>query len=63
MTKKSAKIIEYKDYNENKILKCPECGWKGTAKGNIEHYSHLFDVCCPKCDKMILIVNYPTIRE
>ena len=59
MANKSAKMIEYKDYDENELLKCPACSWKGKAKDNIEYYSHLFDVSCPKCEKIILIVSYP----
>ncbi len=56
-----ARIIEYCDYNENIPLKCPICGWEGMPKdsGCIEYYDVLLDVSCPKCDKMLLIVNYP----
>lgn len=63
MPKNSAKIIEYKDFNKNKLIVCPKCNWKGTAEGNIEIYEQLFDVSCPKCDKMLLIVKYPSAKS
>jgi len=59
MAKTPAGIIEYADYNENNLLECPTCHWKGTPKDHINYYDDLFDVSCPNCDKMILIVNYP----
>ena len=59
MAKNSAQVIEYKDYDKNKVLNCPSCNWKGKPEGNIDLYEQLFDVTCPKCEQMILIVNYP----
>jgi hypothetical protein len=59
MIKDPAKIIEYFDYNENTDLECPVCNWKGKPEGNIEYYDSLFDVTCPNCDKMLLVVGYP----
>lgn len=58
-----AKIIEYEDYNEDEMLECPLCHWKGTSEGNVEYYHDLFDVSCPKCDKMLLIVSYPLVKR
>ena len=26
-------------------------------------FDELFDVCCPSCDTMLLIVGYPTFAE
>lgn len=57
-----AKIIEYHQYDENEILECPLCHWRGTAEGHKEYSDDLFDVCCPICDKMILIVGYPLVK-
>ena len=38
-------------------LEC-ECGWKGKAADiGGELYEALLDFECPKCDKMLLIVN------
>lgn len=62
MMNHSAKIIEYHQYQENEILECPICHWHGTAEGHKEYYDDLFDVACPICDKMILIVNYPLVK-
>jgi 5'-deoxynucleotidase YfbR-like HD superfamily hydrolase len=59
ISKAPARIIKYEDYDENDILECPICKWKGKPEGNIEYYDDLFDVSCPNCDKMILIVSYP----
>jgi hypothetical protein len=64
MAKYPADIIEYVDYDENKILKCPICGWQGSAKEsrNINTDSHFcMDVSCPICDKMILVINYTRV--
>lgn len=65
MLKNRAHIIEYKDYHEDISLKCPVCGWNGTPKssGGIEYYDDLFDVSCPNCDKMLLVVSYPIIKK
>lgn len=60
----SARIVRYYDYEENEELTCPRCGWNGTAKeGDKESYSELFDVSCPNCEQMLLIVSYPTTGE
>lgn len=62
MSETPAKIIEYKDYDENEVLECPVCGWRGKSEGNIEYYNDLLDISCPNCGKMILIVNYPLVK-
>jgi hypothetical protein len=64
MPKHPAQIIEYEDYSEHMQLQCPVCGWKGTPKESdwIEHYNDLFDVSCPNCEKMLLVVNYPPVK-
>ncbi len=58
MVKTPAGIIEYADYDENKELECPVCGWHGLGVVNTDSHFCL-DVSCPNCDKMLLIVNYP----
>lgn len=63
MSNNPAKIVEYKDYDENKSLECPVCGWKGTPKdgGSINTDSHFaLDVSCPICGKMLLVASYPS---
>ena len=62
MCAKPAKIIEYEDYDEGVELVCPICNWKGLPEGNMEYYDDLFDVSCPNCDQMLLIVSYPLVR-
>lgn len=63
MLKHPAKIAEYKDYDENAPITCPACTWSGTPKegGSIEYHNDLFDVSCPVCDKMLLVVQYPSV--
>jgi hypothetical protein len=34
------------------------CKWEWKAWEHIEVYDGLFDVCCPNCDEMLLIVNF-----
>lgn len=64
MSKFPAKIIEYENYDENIKIECPICKWSGTPKqsGYIEYYDDLFDISCPKCEKMLVIVSYPLIK-
>lgn len=61
----SAKILRYWDFAEQRDapLTCPQCGWTGPAGNHIEQYDELFDVCCPECRTMILIVMFPTLVE
>lgn len=61
--KHPAKIINYEDYDKNSLLKCDVCSWQGTSKENIEGHKDLFDVSCPECGKMLLIVGYPANRD
>lgn len=59
-----AKTVEYYDYDENDVIRCPACSWSGKAKnGEREYYSDLFDVSCPECDQMILIVPHPLVED
>ena len=57
--------IEYSDYDENAVLECPVCNWKGVPKeiNTMEYYDDLFDVSCPNCDKMLLVVSYPLVEK
>jgi hypothetical protein len=64
MYQNPASIIEYKDYNEAIALTCPVCGWKGVvSEGDVNTDSdYALDVSCPNCEKMLLVVNYPTVN-
>ena len=58
-----ARQVNYYDYESGRTISC-DCGWSGkSAEGNQEEYSELFDVSCPACDRMLLIVPYPTHEE
>ena len=48
MSQNPARIIEYKEYNEEIPLQCPVCGWKGTPKeGEVNTDSDFaLDVSC-----------------
>jgi hypothetical protein len=59
-----AETLTYYAYDEAAPLACRSCGWRGTMReGSREFYSELFDVSCPRCDTMLLIVPYPTPDE
>ena len=54
MSGSPAKIMEYKDYDENEELECPVCEWKGTPKANEglnTDSHHCADFSCPICGK------------
>jgi hypothetical protein len=56
--------LSYYEFDSGIPLECSECGWFGTAaEASTEYFDALFDVSCPKCDKMLLIVSYATIEE
>jgi hypothetical protein len=61
----SAATIAYWDFDSRRDdpVTCPACNWTGSALGIQDFHADLFDVCCPECDGMILIVPYPTVVE
>jgi len=59
MSGQAARVIDYADFDEGASLECPVCHWVGAVReGSREYYRDLFDVSCPRCDKMLLIVGY-----
>jgi hypothetical protein len=58
MMNNRAPIIEYRNYDANKKLECPVCGWYGLTTPNTDSHFAL-DVTCPICDKMLLVASYP----
>ena len=64
-----ARVLDnyYTEFSEEMPLVCPKCHWTGPAKdGARGEYKDLFDVSCPKCSKMLLVVPFPTgeqVRE
>ncbi len=60
----SAKVLRYYQYDSGRNFTCSTCGWKGrgdAASSNL--FADLFDVRCPECDQMLLVVGYPTFDE
>jgi hypothetical protein len=52
------------DFDDAMPLQCDRCGWTGPASaGDKDFFDELFDISCPKCDAMLLIVPYPTSEE
>ena len=50
-------ISEYEAKEGTLLLSC-SCGWEEkAAEANGEVYEAVIDIECPKCDKMLLIVN------
>ncbi len=59
MQMERAPIIQHRDYDRAQTLTCPICHWSGTPEtAGGEYYDALFDISCPFCDKMLLIVEY-----
>jgi hypothetical protein len=57
-SERAARILEYEEYHPNERLTCPRCGWNGQADdASIEYHEELFDVSCPRCEKMLLVVS------
>lgn len=55
----AAKVLSYPQYDEDREIECPHCGWRGPAKdGRIELFDELFDVSCRDCGAMLLVVGY-----
>ncbi len=64
MSESPAKIVEYAEQKETDELVCPVCGWKGRQdEGSKEYYDVLMDISCPNCDKMLLVINYPSVKK
>ncbi|MGV0838462.1 hypothetical protein [Mycolicibacterium thermoresistibile] len=60
-----AKHMQYWDYSaqQDSPVHCPKCGWSGLPGNYTTPYTDLFDVCCPQCREMLLIVTFPTVEE
>lgn len=51
------------DYDPDAPLVCRACDWHGTGEGLEELYSGLFDVKCPECGCILLVVSFATEDE
>ncbi len=58
------KSLEYYQY-QTKPLKCKQCLYAGIGKDFVqgEVFAELFEICCPKCNKISGIVSFPTEDE
>lgn len=59
----SAEIVGYFTYEPDRIIKCPECGWSGRCGDHEDYFRHVLDIRCAECDRMLVIVPYPTDEE
>jgi hypothetical protein len=59
----TATHVKYWDYDRQAAVTCPACGWSGRAADHETAFSDLLDVRCGACDRMLLIVGFPTADE
>ncbi len=59
-SKGSKSCVYLGDYTDDIQLECSVCGWKGTGKeaGGPDYGEQVGDICCPNCDKMVLVIDY-----
>jgi len=55
--------LSYWEYDPQAPLRCPSCGWQGPGEGLEELFTGLFDVKCPECECILLVVTYATDEE
>jgi len=56
-----AKVLHFDQYDKKVPLQCLACGWSGRGEeGDVESFEEVFDVTCPECDKMLLVVSWAT---
>ncbi|MGW8185353.1 MAG: hypothetical protein ACWGHO_04570 [Candidatus Moraniibacteriota bacterium] len=63
-----ARVVPYEEYNKNEIIKCPVCPWVGLPKDALredydEESTINFDLSCPRCEKMIIVVPYSVTKN
>ncbi len=59
----AAERLDYYDYDRTAVIVCPDCAWQGPSVGHEDFHDALLDVECPSCQRMLLIVPYPTTAE
>ena len=60
----TAKVVRYWQFDWGATVDCPACGWRGTGQeADMNLFSELFDLRCPSCDRMVVIVSFPTEEE
>lgn len=59
-----SKIYSYFENYRSETFRCQRCQWSGGfEKLDREYYRDLFDGSCPRCNQMLIIVEYPTANE
>jgi hypothetical protein len=54
----TAKVIRFKQFDGEKRLTCPSCGWQGRGDdADMNFFSECADVSCPTCEKMLLVLS------
>ncbi len=54
----SAKMLRRDEYDRDVGLTCHDCRWRGLARdADHETFEDVFDVSCPRCGQMLLIVG------
>jgi hypothetical protein len=57
-------VVEYSDWNDNDLLNCPICEWQGKRDDCAQElYDTVSDFSCPKCNQMLLVVDYPKTKD
>lgn len=60
-----SRIVEHYDPWKDESVVCDKCGWRGTgadlAQGEL--FSELYEMNCPACGEVVLIVSLPTIEQ
>lgn len=58
------KSISWWDHDRDDHMSCPGCGWTGTGGTDLEEqFPELLEVRCPDCDRLLLMVVFPTLQE
>lgn len=61
--RRTAKVVEYYYYKRDEPLSCWHCGWSGIQTETGELYHDLFEVNCPRCWTILVVVELPTLRQ
>ena len=55
--------LAYWDYDRNATIVCTSCDWAGAANRGEAMHRDLLDVTCPGCQKLLLMIPFPTVEE
>lgn len=57
------KYPDFWDVDLDDQVTCPFCGWEGRIGAEFEPRRECYELRCPGCERMLLIVLYPTTEE